>query len=518
MTSYTGPFFNQLYHIKYAFSTGVFDALAPAMLNFMRTGSTLYISLVFLSMVFQPEKGKERAEGLKVSIACFTIAIILLSQVGSTSVVLQVFWAIEDMSLAMSVDILKKLPEYTGIGSLPYPLAIDEATIQVGGESILNGYAVLAALIEQQMLDVLKLFGEIAYGEGITLGPAIVARLIMCIIGMLPFLFVLGIFAAFMAEAMFKYVAMATATPILIALFPVKFFRPFSTAGLRILIGAFFTLVFAAGAMGFTLVAVDNFKGNINQQLALATEASNTIDSLRFRYHCNEYMNWYDKIIPSSETWSILFGDLEPYQLDPPISKQQCIDSIERTNKASWIVFDPAFLMMIVVGFLSVLLHLSAKTLASNISGANDGPGPAAAVVMGAKMAAAGGAAGAMKYGGGALFGRGGAGASMNDIMKGNKNVTAGGMQGVGQSLAAHGLIGSAVGAATNPFRGGSRPPNPANPTGGSPIGSNRFSTGGGSGSMMGSPQERKEFADMMTKSFTQAMRESGIGRNRDGS
>ena len=35
---------------------------------------------------------------------------------------------------------------------------------------------------------------------------------------------------------------------------------------------------------------------------------------------------------------------------------------------------------------------------------------------------------------------------------------------------------------------------------------------------MMGSPQERKEFADMMTKSFTQAMRESGIGRNRDGS
>ena len=505
MSSYSGPFFNELYHIKYAFSTGVFDTLAPAMLSFMRTGSTLYISLVFLSMVFQPEKGKERAEGLKVSIACFTIAIILLSQVGSTSVVLQVFWAIEDMSLAIAIEILRALPTYATLSDLPYAMDTQGATILVGGQTIVN---------EQQMFDVLLMMKDIAYGNGTILSPGAVARVIMSIIGTLPYLFVLGIFAAFMAEAMFKYVAMATATPILIALFPVKFFRPFSTAGIRILIGAFFTLVFAAGAMGFTMVAIANFKDDIETKLSSSRNAG--LDGLVYKVWCDPGFAWAP---PRNAVGALTYYDqTSPSLQSLKLTQQQCAQAEELSREGDWIVFSPEYLMLIVVGFLSVLLHLSAKTLASNISGANDGPGPAAAVVMGAKMAAAGGAAGAMKYGGGALFGGGGAGASMKDIMRGNKNVTAGGMQGVGQSLAAHGLVGSAIGAATNPFRGGSRPPNPANPTGGSPIGSNRFSTGGGNGNMMGSPQERKEFADMMTKSFTQAMRESGIGRNRDGS
>jgi hypothetical protein len=515
MSSYSGPFFNELYHIKYAFSTGVFDTLSPAMLSFMRTGSTLYISLVFLSMVFQPEKGKERAEGLKVSIACFTIAIILLSQIGSTSVVLQVFWAIEDMSLAIAIEILRALPTYATLTDLPYAMDTQGATILVGGQTIVNGYAVLAGLIEQQMLDVLMMMKDIASRSSSTiLSPGAVTRVVMCVVGMLPFLFVLGIFAAFMAEAMFKYVAMATATPILIALFPVKFFRPFSTAGIRILIGAFFTLVFAAGAMGFTMVAIANFKDDI--ETTLIASRNSGIESLAYRVWCDPGFAF----APPRKA----LGGLTYYNQDSPgmaeqkLNAEECNEAAHLASEGDWIVLSPPYLMLIVVGFLSVLLHLSAKTLASNISGANDGPGPAAAVVMGAKMAAAGGAAGVMKYGGGALFGGGGAGASMKDIMRGNKNVTAGGMQGVGQSLAAHGLLGSAIGAATNPFRGGSRPPNPANPTGGSPIGSNRFSTGGGNGNMMGSPQERKEFADMMTKSFTQAMRESGIGRNRDGS
>lgn len=516
MTDYFGPFFNELYQIKYAFSTGVFSTLAPSMLNLLRTGATLYITLIFFSMIFQPEKGKERAEGLKVSIACFVLAIILLSQTGKTSNVLEVFWAIEDMSLAISIEILKKLPEFTGTGALPYPLEIEQATIMVGGESVVNGYSVLASLIEHQMLSVLKLFADIAYGDGSFLGPAIVVRVIMAIIGMLPFLFVLGIFAAFMAEAMFKYVAMSTAAPILITLFPVKFFRPFSTAGIRILIGAFFTLIFAAGAMGFTLIAVDNFKGNINNQLLAGVAASKSYDSIRFRFHCGKYMGWWDAVKTPAEILELMGGDLSVTDLDPPISEEVCKDTIERAEQGSWIVFDPAFLMLIVIGFLSVLLHLSAKTLASNISGANDGPGPAAAVVMGAKMAAGGGAAMAMKYGGGAMFGRGGAGASVSDIMNGNKNVTAGGVQGLGQSLAAHGVVGTAIGA-FNPFRGGKTPP-PESSSGLGNIGSNRFSTGGGNGSMMSSPQEKKEFADMMTQSFAKAMRENGMGRNRDGS
>ena len=514
MTSYTGPFFNELYLIKYNFATGVFSTLGPSMLQFMRTGSALYISLIALLIIVQPQKGKERGEGLLVSMACFAVAILLLSQNGTTSNVLEVFWIIEDTALAISVEILQKLPTYSdALGSFPYPLDLPEATIAVGNEQVVNGYAVLASLIERQMLDVINLFGQIAYGEGTFIGPAIVARVVMCIIGILPFLFVLGIFAAFMAEAMFKYVAMATAAPILVALFPVKFFRPFSSAGIRILIGAFFTIIFATGAMGFTMVAVDNFQNGIKQKLALATQASQDIDSVRFRYHCNKYMSWTDQIIPSSEQWEILFGGISPGDLQPPIPEAVCKDTIERAKKGSWIVFDPAFLMLIVIGFLSVLLHLSAKTLASNISGANDGPGPAAAVVMAAKAATAGGAGIAYKYGGGTLFGQGGFGSSVSDVMQGNRRVTAGGVQGFGQSLASHGLVGTAAGF-VNPFRGSATPPGQDTAPGFGNIGSNRFSTGGGNGSMFGSAQDKRDFANIMAE----ALKQAGISRNRDGS
>jgi hypothetical protein len=484
------------------------------MLQFLRTGSTLDICLIALLLIAQPQKGKERAEGLGVSIFCFALAILLLSQSGTNSNVLEVFWMIEDMALSISIEMLQKLPTYTAnLGGFPFELDLAGATINVGGETVVNGYAVLAALIEKQMLDVINLFGRIAYGEGTFIGPAIVTRIIMCIVGILPFLFVLGIFAAFMAEAMFKYVAMAAATPILICLFPVKFFRPFSTAGIRILIGAFFTLIFAAGAMGFTMVAVENFKGNIDNKLKLAEQAAKDYSTTRFRFHCNQYMSWSDQILPASDAWEHIFGGYSPEDFNPPIPEAVCRDAIERAAKGSWIVFDPAFLMLIVIGFLSVLLHLSAKTLASNISGANDGPGPAAAVVMGAKAAAAGGAGVAFKYGGGALFGQGGLGSSVSDVMQGNQRVTASGMQGFGQSLASHGAIGSAA-RMMNPFRGSHTPPSSDNSSGFGNIGANRFSTGGGNGSMFGSQQQQREFANILA----QALKESGIGRNRDGS
>lgn len=508
MTSYTGPFFNELYLIKYYFSTGVFSTLGPSMLQFMRTGSTLYVCLIALMMIAQPQKGKERAEGLGVSVFCFALAILLLSQSGTTSNVLEVFWIIEDMALAVSIEILQKIPTYANFGKLPYPLDLAQAEIQLNNETVVNGYAVLAALIEQQMYGIIKLLGQIAYGNGDLLTPPALIRALMSIIGMLPFIFVLGIFAAFMAEAMFKYVAMAVATPILIAIFPIKFFRPFSTAGIRILIGAFFTLVFAAGAMGFTMIAVDNFKGGIATKLEAAQQAGT--GSIRYKLWCKD----------SPPIWSGAWPDegYEPYTLYdkndvPPLTEAECQEAEKLSSIGAWIVFEPEFIMLVVIGFLSVLLHLSAKTLASNISGANDGPGPAAAVVMGAKAAAAGGAGIAFKYGGGALFGQGGLGSSVSDVMQGNSRVTAGGVQGFGQSLASHGAVGTAA-RMMNPYRGRQTPPSPDNNPGFDNIGSNRFSTGGGSGSMFGSQQQQREFANVIA----QAIKDSGIGRNRDGS
>lgn len=502
---YIADFFNELYQIKYAFATGVYTTLGPPMLTLLRSGSSLYIILIAVMMIAQPQKGKERLEGLAYSILAVIAAIFLLNQTGGTALVLNVFWAIEDMSLGIAIEMLRKLPTYGQALALPYSVDTANATIQVGGETIVNGYAVLASLIEEQMFDILQMMSEVAYGNGSLITPGTVVRVIMAIIGMLPFIFVLGIFAAFMAEAMFKYVAMSTAAPILIALFPFKFFRPFSTAGIRILIGAFFTIIFAAGAMGFTMVAVGNLKDDVSKILSAAR--ANATNTPTYEVWCGDGAVF----APPRDKWGklTLYTKDHPKMIAEQMTKADCAEADELAAAGDWIVFKQPFLILIVIGFLSVLLHLSAKTLASNISGANDGPGPAAAVVMAAKTAAMGGAGLAMRYGGGALFGQGGAGNSISSLM--NKSE-------IGQTLHNHGLIGGAA-SAINPFKGAPPSPQSNSPAGGfGNIGSDRFSTGGGNGSMMGSQKEQQQFADMITKSLTQALRQSGIGRDRNGS
>ncbi|MDX5416855.1 MAG: hypothetical protein LPK88_11150, partial [Alphaproteobacteria bacterium] len=67
-------------------------------------------------------------------------------------------------------------------------------------------------------------------------------------------------------------------------------------------------------------------------------------------------------------------------------------------------VWSRQFFSILIVGFISILFHLKSATLASNLSGALDGPGAAAAVVT-AGMMAAGGAKAASLIGARALGG-----------------------------------------------------------------------------------------------------------------
>ena len=52
-------------------------------------------------------------------------------------------------------------------------------------------------------------------------------------------------------------------------------------------------------------------------------------------------------------------------------------------------VLSDKYFGILILGFVSVLFHLKAATLAANISGASDGPGAAAAVVAGGMTALA---------------------------------------------------------------------------------------------------------------------------------
>lgn len=186
----------------------------------------------------------------------------------------------------------------------------------------------MLAVIEREILRVLDLAAHFMRNAGISngynLGP-IVATLLLS----LPFIFVWGIFLAFLLEGLFKLLAVTAVAPLLIAAMAFKPTRGFAISGLRIVLGGFLTVLFAAVAMGFT-VAI------LRREFAHLPIDGTTIT-----------------------------GDIDKWLLGP----------------GYWGVF--------ILGFVSVLFHLKAATLAANISGAHDGPGAAASVV-GAGMAAVG--------------------------------------------------------------------------------------------------------------------------------
>jgi hypothetical protein len=166
----------------------------------------------------------------------------------------------------------------------------------------------------------------------------------------IPFMFVLLIFAAFILESAFKFLAITATSPLWVvsAFFP--FSRAWSTAAIRLYFSAAFTILFAAMAMGFTIGVTEQYRLDF---ICAASSHGPTCDQL------------------GSDGAQSVLGD------------NQQIEALKDTYVGA-----SSFWIMLFIGMVSVLLHLKAPTLAANISGANDSAAPAAAVVAAGKMLA----------------------------------------------------------------------------------------------------------------------------------
>ena len=163
-----------------------------------------------------------------------------------------------------------------------------------------------------------------------------------------PYFFVVGLFSAYLVESVFMFLSVTCVSPLLVICFFFGPLRSFTTIGLRLYLGAGLTLLFAGAAMGFTLTAMSGYINDF-ACLTLGQQAAN------------------------------------------PPGGMQCSSQIaQAAASAPPLMMTMQFWTCALIGFLSILLHLKAKTLASNFSGANDGAGPAAAVVAATKMAAFG--------------------------------------------------------------------------------------------------------------------------------
>jgi hypothetical protein len=181
----------------------------------------------------------------------------------------------------------------------------------------------MLGLVEAEVLRAFAVAKAVMRDGGITNLYVLVAGVVLAV----PYVFVWGIFLAFVVEGVFKLLAVTAVAPLLIAAAAFKPSRGFAVAGFRIVLGGVLTVIFAAVAMGFTLSVMRFFLDQV------------------------------------------------------PMNENGFTDAI-----SNW-VLGRDYWGMFLLGFVSVLFHLKAATLASNISGASDGPGAAAAVV-GAGMTA----------------------------------------------------------------------------------------------------------------------------------
>jgi len=147
-------------------------------------------------------------------------------------------------------------------------------------------------------------------------------NLVGAVLLLLPYVFVWGIFLAFLLEGIFKFLGISALAPIFIACIAFKATRGFAMSAARVLLSGILTVVFAGVAMGFTITIVKVYTAGLPMNAS------------------GEYVGDPSDFVLGAKYFSILL-----------------------------------------IGFISILFHLKAATLASNIAGASDGPGAASAVV-----------------------------------------------------------------------------------------------------------------------------------------
>ena len=203
----------------------------------------------------------------------------------------------------------------------------------------------LLETVEKELGHIFKLQKMISKDTSFYQPHLILGGLILII----PYVFVWGLFLAYTLEGIFKLMAITTLAPLFIASSGFSSTRSFTTAAAKTVLGGCLTVIFAGVAMGFTISVLKHYMGSVPMNA--------------------------DGMTMNAGEW--IYG----------------IDY--------WALF--------LIGFTSILFHLKASSLASNISGTSDGP-TAAALVTGAAMSAAGYAKSMTGYGASKAVGLGGEG------------------------------------------------------------------------------------------------------------
>jgi|HigsolmetaAR202D_1030399.scaffolds.fasta_scaffold07041_5 hypothetical protein len=293
--------FQQLDSLSIRYGREVFEALAPA----TRQAFSAFIGLWFAFQLFY--KGLLRGA---LKLQDFMAKMVLFAVLHVALMSSSYYWDFVYVPIRETTS------------------AISQLVVRPAGEITDPTFTGLLKVVETEVWKVVDLSRAMLEDAGWFSPTLLIAGLLLLI----PFLFVLLVFVAFLLEGLFKFLAITVLAPLAIVCIGFDATRGFAISAGRILLGGALTIIFAAVAMGFTVAILRAY------------------------------------IAPP----------LLPIEMDG-----------ELKTRIAHFPFSKAYFGLLILGFISVLFHLKAATLAANISGASDGPG-AAATVVGAGMAALG--------------------------------------------------------------------------------------------------------------------------------
>jgi hypothetical protein len=325
--SLIAPIFAKLEALRDQFVAKLYPDIAQGITPFLEAAFGVYALFWAAQVVINPASFKRQIVSfLKVA---FTLSLVLtmLGQDAQASPVFAYFITpVETMSVELAKHII------TAFGN--------QAPSHAG-----SLYGSLAAVVEEQAYSIWRLctfIFTLAGMQGPLAAPAAyIYAIFVCGIIAAPFVIVFSFFCFCLIEVLFKLLLMGSLSPIWLcaALFAPT--RPWTIGAARIVAGSALSIPFLAVALGFTMAVV------------------------------------------------------QP-KIDEALSAQACIENKDASPSCEAVQLDlytwtgsPEFILLLGLGWISVLCHLSARRLAGEVASHSD-PGTATALTAGAFSASAG--------------------------------------------------------------------------------------------------------------------------------
>ncbi len=330
----------QLQAVRDGFGKVAYTELGKSLRGIFAVLSVIFILITFGKALIFPDSGREALAKVIGRIPLIMIVSFLLGKTGLVIYEEYVIDVIEGLGLhvgSLFIAIGHVLPQLVGHAALTPPPEPPSGM----------SYAYLAHIMATSMADVL----DIAFlMMTASVREALMGGAFAGLILLLPYSFVIGIFIGFLVEAMFKILAMWVISPLLLCLTLFDATKGFWVASLRVLMSAGLTVAFVSAAMGLTL---------------------GVVETNRARIVCDVVGQEHAKCV------ALLQGKPTTGGLSEADTKR-----VREEGNTGLKAGSSAYFYTLILGLVSVLLHLKAAALASNISGAQDSAGAAAAVTM----------------------------------------------------------------------------------------------------------------------------------------